>query len=247
MFRRPGSCPDPPLDAATLERLLSGGAIDDLPDAYRALGCSLAAAAAPACADELAGEAAAEAAAAFVAAREVDPLRARRRRGRTRGNTLVVSTLGVLFVVGASGSVVAATRGNLPEPVQEVAHQTLGAVGITVPGITDDVSGPAHHIDVETATPPAFGPRPAHAGGHDGTSDAGASAATNDPAADPAAPEPSADPVPVVADPPDSLPDDITRGPSDPTAAPGTDHGTDGAGPGTGGGKAPKGAKAKKG
>src|SRR4051794_9207724 len=135
MFRHGVRPPSPSLDELTAERLLCGAPIEDLPDAFRPLGQLLADANAPASAEELRGSAAA--AAAFVAAHHA--ANAPRRRMRT----LTASVLTALTLAASAGTAVAATQGSLPEPVQQVAHEALGAVGISVPGI-------AHKDDTRT-------------------------------------------------------------------------------------------------
>ena len=57
---------------------------------------------------------------------------ASRRRPRSLAAMAVV---GVLMAAASTGSAVAATHGSLPEPVQQVADDALGVVGISVPGI----------------------------------------------------------------------------------------------------------------
>jgi hypothetical protein len=133
MFRNRVRPPSPPLDEITAERLLRGAPIEDLPDAFRPLGQLLADANAPASADELRGSAAA--AAAFIAAHHA--ANAPRRRMRT----MTASVLTALTLAATTGTAVAATQGSLPEPVQQVAHEALGAVGISVPGIAHKDDG----------------------------------------------------------------------------------------------------------
>ena len=130
MFRHRVRPPSPLLDEITAERLLRGDPIEDLPDAFRPLGQLLADANAPARTGELRGSAAA--AAAFVAAHHA--ANAPRRRMRT----MTASVLIALTLAATSGTAVAATQGSLPEPVQQVAHEALGAVGISVPGIAHE-------------------------------------------------------------------------------------------------------------
>ena len=48
---------------------------------------------------------------------------------------MTVSVLTALTLTATAGTAVAAAQGSLPEPVQQVAHEALGAVGISVPGI----------------------------------------------------------------------------------------------------------------
>jgi hypothetical protein len=157
--------PLPLLDAATAEHLLRGGPIEQLPDEYRQLGQLLMATRAAALPNELEGSAAAAASfiAAHDAIRPA-PLRRprslrapalpRRLEGSAAGADPFVAahdatrpaprrrprSLAAMVVVGvlmaaSTGSAVAATHGSLPEPVQQVAHEALGVVGISVPGI----------------------------------------------------------------------------------------------------------------
>jgi hypothetical protein len=128
MFRNRVRPPSPPLDEVTAERLLCGAPIEELPEAYRPLGLLLADASGPANEDELLGSA--TAAAEFVAAHEA----ATTPRRRTR--SLASSVLLAFTLAATTGTAVAATQGALPQPIQQVAHEALGAVGITVPGIT---------------------------------------------------------------------------------------------------------------
>src|SRR4051794_24796880 len=128
MFRnrvRPPSMP--PLDDLTAERLLRGAPVEDLPDAYRPLGRLLADATGPANPDELAGSTAA--AAAFITAHH------RANSPRRRRRSLAASCVSVVILAASTGTAFAATQGALPQPMQQVAHDTLGAVGISVPGI----------------------------------------------------------------------------------------------------------------
>jgi hypothetical protein len=147
MFRNRVRPPTPPLDEVTAERLLRGEPIEDLPDAYRPLGLLLADATGPATEEELAGSVGA--AAEFVAAH--DAATAPRRRTRSMAGSVLLA-----FALAAStGTAVAATQGALPEPIQQVAHEALGAVGIDVPGTTkaDDGGGGDGSVD----TTPAVG------------------------------------------------------------------------------------------
>ena len=212
MFHLWGPHPDSSYDAAALERLLNGGTIADLPDEYLAIGRVLAAAAAPARPDELTDETAA--AASFVAARDVMALREPSERGR---RSVLTSLMAVLAIAASTGGIVAAARGNLPDPVQEVAHETLGTVGISVPSITTQTDGtpnPADPIDDTEATPtppPAGSGAPSFAavGGTGsvvtpGVGVAGAAAPGTDPDADP-----------VYAPLPSTFPDTLPEVPSD--------------------------------
>ena len=52
-------------------------------------------------------------------------------------------------------------RGSLPDPVQQVAHETLCTVGISVPSITnrsDTTPSPADRIDDDASTVPPTPP-----------------------------------------------------------------------------------------
>jgi hypothetical protein len=161
MFRHRVRPPLPPLDEVTAERLLRGAPIEDLPDAYQPLGQLLADARRPATDAELEGSAAA--AATFVAAQAANQPR---RRVRSVG----ASALFALTIAVTTGTAVAATQGALPQPIQQVAHEALGAVGISVPGIHGDdhdddrgtgpadVDGPAGGVSVIATTAPAADP-----------------------------------------------------------------------------------------
>ena len=142
MFRHRVRPPTPPLDEVTAERLLGGAPLDDLPEAFRPLGQLLAAASGRPTDHDLDGSAAA--AAAFVTAH--DAARPRRRRR--------MSMAGAVFATAAlalsTGTAVAATQGALPEPIQQVAHETLKVVGISVPGITDKTDDVSSHDDSST-------------------------------------------------------------------------------------------------
>ena len=150
MFRNRVRPPTPPLDEVIAERLLRGDPIDDLPDAFRPLGRLLGHATAPATAGELEGSAAA--AAAFVAGHHASTAR------RRRTWSMAASVLTALTVAASTGTAVAATQGALPEPIQQVAHEALGVVGISVPSIeqrsddngraNDSVSTPASNAGV---------------------------------------------------------------------------------------------------
>jgi hypothetical protein len=153
MFRNRVRPPTPPLDDVTAERLLRGGPIDDLPDAFQPLGQLLADASGPATADELDGSAAA--AAEFVTAHHTAT------KPRSRTWSLAASLVTALTVAASTGTAVAATQGALPEPIQQVAHEALGVVGISVPSIDqraresgheNSVSTPASNVGVGGAT-----------------------------------------------------------------------------------------------
>ncbi len=125
------------LDDDTAERLLSG-TIDagDAPPGYARVTEILAAASAVATPSELAGES--DALAMFrtqsqspsaVAGAAVVSLEEHRTRRVSRKAVLVGVVAGV--ILASTG--VAAAGGDLPEPVQRVAHQTLSHIGVSVP------------------------------------------------------------------------------------------------------------------
>jgi hypothetical protein len=147
MFRHRARPPLPPLDEATVDRLLDGAPIAELPEAYQPLGQLLADARSPALEQELDGSAAA--AATFVAVRAAETPR---RRVWSMGALALLA----LTVAASTGTAVAASRGALPQPVQAVAHDTLGAVGISVPGSDvqedDDDRKPADDTNVKAAS-----------------------------------------------------------------------------------------------
>jgi hypothetical protein len=144
MFRNRVRPPTPPLDEVTAERLLDGAPVEELPAAYRQLGALLARAAGPASAEELAGSA--TAAAEFVAAHHAATTPQHRVR------SLVTSVVVTLTLVTSTGTAVAAVQGALPDPIQQVAHDALGVVGIAVPGIARRTEpGPRDGAD---STPP---------------------------------------------------------------------------------------------
>jgi hypothetical protein len=135
MFRNRVRPPTPPLDEVTAERLLDGAPIEELPSAYRPLGQLVARATGPATDGELAGSA--TAAAEFVAAH--DAATAPRRRVRSMATSVFVT----LTLAASTGTAVAAVQGALPQPIQQVAHEALGVVGIGVPGINRENHDPA--------------------------------------------------------------------------------------------------------
>lgn len=119
--------PDPlELDDMTAARLLSGR-LDpaDAPPAYAGVAQLTAAVAAPGRSDELAGEDAAVA--AFRAVRP--PADSKPVRSRSLRLAALVGAA-VLLLGGVAG---AASTGALPDGAQAVAHDTLGAVGVSVP------------------------------------------------------------------------------------------------------------------
>jgi len=135
MFRHRARSDTPPLDEATAERMLDGAPIDDISDSQRRVLEILGILAQPATPDELEGAAAA--AATFVTAHDAANQPAHRTRPVV---ALAVTTVLLAF---STGTAFAATEGALPEPVQAVAHEALGVVGISVPGITPDHPDPA--------------------------------------------------------------------------------------------------------
>jgi len=119
--------PDPlALDEVTAARLLSGH-LDpaDAPPAFADVARVVGAAAAPGRADELVGED--RAVAGFRATRRPAEPRAVHSRG-FRLATLVAAAL--LVLGGVAGAV---STGALPDGAQSVAHDALGAVGVSVP------------------------------------------------------------------------------------------------------------------
>ncbi len=65
--------------------------------------------------------------------------------------TMTASVLTALTLAATTGTAVAASQGSLPEPMQQVAHDALGVVGVSVPGIerNDDTK---HDDGVEPAS-----------------------------------------------------------------------------------------------
>jgi hypothetical protein len=140
------------IDAATADQLLDGVTPGDLAAAYVPVDRVLAALRAPATATELAGEDAAVA--IFTAARREDERRTRVAApwpGATRQVTrrvtarrpLRVAALTAAFVV-LGGGAIAAADGALPGPLQDIAHDALGLVGVKVPG---DAAAPGEGTD----------------------------------------------------------------------------------------------------
>jgi hypothetical protein len=188
MFRHRTRRSVPALDDVTAERLLSGAPVDDLPHEYRALAELLAAARGRATTDELEGAAAATAAFASIHAAANRPVR--------HARTLVLASVVSVLVALSAGTAVAANEGVLPEPAQAAAHDVLGVVGISVPGIGNHDRTPDEtKLDQPIATLP-----PEVTGGARPTTDAPAPAlATNpDPVTGPdgvgTAPTPSTEP-----------------------------------------------------
>ena len=156
------------LDDNTAERLLSGQ-IDaaDAPPGYGRVAEVLAAATASANPSELAGES--DALTMFrlqlqqrsaVEGAAVVSLDEHRSRGVSRKAMLVGVVAGVLL----ASTGVAAAGGDLPEPVQRVAHQTLSHIGVPVPdpqpkpakapAPADQRAKPATKPEPSSATPP---------------------------------------------------------------------------------------------
>jgi hypothetical protein len=126
------------LDEVAVERLLSGGDLDDVPAAHRALADLLTLVGAPATDDELAGEGGARA--LFVANHRPDaavspPGRPRRRRRAAVGAFVVVGCLGVTSGLAAAGT--------LPGAAQDIAANVLAKVGVSVPGANGHSAGHA--------------------------------------------------------------------------------------------------------
>ena len=127
------------LDADTAERLLLGhvDAADAPPD-YAGVAAVLAAASANATASEMEGEA--EALAMFRTHHEgplnvpdVDAAVVSLDEHRSRRVSRKAVLVGVVAGVILASTGVAAATGDLPEPVQRVAHETLSHIGVSVP------------------------------------------------------------------------------------------------------------------
>jgi hypothetical protein len=164
MFRNRVRPPTPSLDEATAERLLDGVPVEQLPEAFRPLGLLVARAAGPATDGELAGSA--TAAAEFVAAHHAAT--APRRRVRSLATSVFVT----LTLAVSTGTAVAAVQGALPGPIQQVAHEALGVVGVAVPGINRENDDPATENGSGDSTPsvgvgatPSSTTTPTHASG----------------------------------------------------------------------------------
>jgi hypothetical protein len=167
----------PPLDEATAERLLDRRELPArTPETYRPVAEVLAAASAPPTEAELQGAAAA--AAAFVTAHAAAVRPARRTR-----SVAALAVTGFLLVA-STGTAVAATEGALPQPVQAVAHEALGVVGISVPGVTPEHPDPAITATLEDGQgdepPDGSATVPWSTGTSTGTSTASASADAGD-------------------------------------------------------------------
>jgi hypothetical protein len=127
-----------------LDRLLDGDVAEHPTPAVNALADLLAAAAAPASGRELAGQAAAVA--AFVRERDAGGHRHSAARRRSMLATLLGTKLAAAAATGAvgfGGLAAAAYAGALPEPIQDFAHQTVGAPAASTDH-TDSGQGPAH-------------------------------------------------------------------------------------------------------
>lgn len=140
------------LDEGTATRLLAGR-LDpsDAPPGYREVAGVLGAASAPARPHELASEEGALE--VFRAAASARPTRRRRRVG-----PLVAVLTAAVLVLG--GGAAATATGSLPGPAQGVAHDALGAVGVSVPS----ASHATRRIPV--AHPPTIRTAPRHVARH---------------------------------------------------------------------------------
>ena len=141
--------PDPlALDEVTAARVLSGH-LDpaDAPPAFAAVARVLGAAAAPGSPDELVGED--RAVAAFRATRRP----AEEPSGRSRGVRIATLVTAALLVLG--GVAGAVSTGALPDGAQSVAHDALGAVGVSVPAPTSRATRPP---GLPRRSPHAVGP-----------------------------------------------------------------------------------------
>jgi hypothetical protein len=140
--------PDPlALDEVTAARLLSGR-LDpaDAPPRFAGVARVLGAAAAPGHSDELVGQD--QALAAYRVASS-----ARRPRRRARGLRLAALVSAGLFLLG--GVAGAVSTGSLPDGAQSVAHDALGAVGVSVPAPT---SRAPRRLSPARRSPPPVGP-----------------------------------------------------------------------------------------
>ncbi|MET0422103.1 MAG: hypothetical protein ABW073_10395 [Acidimicrobiia bacterium] len=161
-----------PLDPDVGSEMLDHPDAAIAPPEYEPVRRVLSAAAAPARPAELAGDVIA--AAEFVTARSatlsgVSALHATRPHRHLR---LVAVT--TITLVLCTGTAVAATNGALPTPVQSLAHETLGVVGVTIPESDDANDNSGSTVVVDTPTSGA-----AVAGGRtNGASAAGSSTTT---------------------------------------------------------------------
>ncbi len=146
--------PLPPLDPDVGVEILEHPDAAVAPAAYEPVRQVLSAAAAPTHPDEIAGDVVA--AASFVAAREAAlsadaPVLPPRRHRHL--NLVATSTL---LVVCFTGTAVAATTGSLPRPMQTIAHETLGSMGVPIPGPDGGDRSPTS-IGIEAPTSGASG------------------------------------------------------------------------------------------
>lgn len=242
MNSRDGSSPDmneslptpSDLDADTAERLLSGQ-IDaaDAPPGYAGVARVLAAASANATAMEAAGEA--EALAMFrseideqrrvpTAAAPVVSLDEHRSRRVSRKAVLVGVVAGVIL---ASTGVAAAT-GDLPEPVQRVAHETLSHIGVSVPSPPPKQAPeprPAKERPTPETKPAPSSTAPAARSNQPGTPPTSAPRSSTPPSTAPAAPTtqpstPPSSPSTTVPNSPTPPPSTVNRPVNPNTAAP---------------------------
>ncbi|MET0275451.1 MAG: hypothetical protein ABW211_01240 [Acidimicrobiia bacterium] len=175
-----------PLDPDVGSEMLDHPDAAIAPPEYEPVRRVLSAAAAPAQPAELAGDVIA--AAEFVTARSatlsgVSALHATRPRRHLR---LVAVT--TITLVLCTGTAVAATNGALPAPVQSLAHETLGVVGVTIPESDDanDKSGSTVVVDTPTSGASVSGGRSngATAAGSSTTSVTGRNASAGTPSSD---------------------------------------------------------------
>jgi hypothetical protein len=140
------------LDGDTASRLLAGQ-LDrgDAPPGYGDVAAVLAAAAAPARPHELAAEDAALGSFRAAVARRPD-----RRRSAVAPLAAVLTSL--LLVLG--GGAVATATGSLPDSAQGVAHNALGAVGVSVPAPARVVRPPLFVRRPTVTTTPVHRSRP---------------------------------------------------------------------------------------
>jgi hypothetical protein len=137
------------LDEGTATRLLAGQLHpSDAPPGYGEVASLVAAAAAPPRLHELASEEAAR--------RLFRAAASRPRTGRRWRVAPLVAALTVTAVVLVGGAAAATATGSLPGPAQGVAHDALGAVGVSVPS----VRGTARRTSLVRRPPTTAAPRP---------------------------------------------------------------------------------------
>jgi hypothetical protein len=136
---------DRPIPGVVLDRLLDGDFAEHPTPAVTVLAALLAAAAAPASGRELAGQKAAVA--AFVRERDAGGHRHSAARRRSMLATLLGTKLAAAAAAGAvgfGGLAAAAYAGALPAPIQDFAHQTVGAPAASTDHSGAASQGPAH-------------------------------------------------------------------------------------------------------